>query len=842
MANRIISQMNNIKNNASAIGAFFSKRYLQFGVKNPTQIQRVAEDSINMYFRVGGYDLYDNCDNNYEKVTALAGQITSSLAAIRQSFSYTLHGTGNGIDVFYGTSYECADIIRNAINNNLNNAAVENFWIRQDELMKLQKFNTLIVGPKPLPEGAIDRVINSLAGQNYLINFLCIPCSTQELTTEIGQLNDIQMMLERVSIFELTYGNGRKRRVSSNDCNVADAAKIVDFEQKRLNAALASSAWKVLIHVGAETKSCVEQTTAALMAAFTSSTLIEDSNTVGTAAVTQAVPIVSRSVWEYPISFLGTQDFGGLYSSSLLNIVGAAYLRSIIALPTQTHGAYNVRHMGDSSVGIGGFSSQAPLVRGDCILNLGLMSGGSTYRYSLDDFRQHAFVTGAPRYGKSTTVQKIIAEAHRNGLRFIVVESAKKEYWELKKAPGLEGVRVYSAGRDTLPLRINPFQPEYNTQLEFHIQSLIHALLSMFDQEDPLPQILTELIYRCYEDRGWDTMTRVRGNEDLEYPCFDDMLKHLDAVIEDIGYDEEIKRRMSGVVRIRIQSVIRQAGLAFNTKDNISVEEMFRTSAVVELDDFADQLKPFAASVVALKVNEYTRQCRMSGKLKRLMVLEEAHNIMPNPASAGTSRNAARCSAYFSRMLAEVSAYGTGIIVIEQRPSAIAPAAIANTSIKIVHNIHEGTDIETIMSSLNLKAHAKSHLSTLAIGQAVVAFPQTDRICMVMINGMKGLNPGAHLGCLFCNSTFCQPVDFQISQYVMNTVAANGISKASLQRCVLSTADAMGRELCDLSRNEIMCIAGQICQRTSTKDDNPVVTRQHLYDLYDASIDGIHQI
>ena len=98
MANRIISQMNNIKNNAPAIGSFYSKRYLQFGINNPAQIQRAAVNSINMYFRVGGYDLYDNRDNNHEKVTALAGQITSSLAAIRQPFSYTLHGAGNGID------------------------------------------------------------------------------------------------------------------------------------------------------------------------------------------------------------------------------------------------------------------------------------------------------------------------------------------------------------------------------------------------------------------------------------------------------------------------------------------------------------------------------------------------------------------------------------------------------------------------------------------------------------------------------------------------------------------------------------------------------------------------
>ena len=296
---------------------------------------------------------------------------------------------------------------------------------------------------------------------------------------------------------------------------------------------------------------------------------------------------------------------------------------------------------------------------------------------------------------------------------------------------------------------------------------------------------------------------------------------------------------MKGVVKIRIQSVIRQAGRALNTKDNLSAEELFRTSAVIELDDFADQLKPFVASVIALKVNEYTRQCKMSGQLKRLMVLEEAHNIMPNPALQGASRNASRCSAYFSGMLAEVSAYGTGIIVVEQRPSAIAPAAIANTSIKIVHNIHEGSDIETIMNSLNLKSHAKAHLSTLGLGQAIVSFPKTDRICMVDVDGSKVKNQNSHLGCLFCDNATCLSADCHLSQYVINSVKANGISKTSLRRCLLSIADTMGRDLRDLSPVEIMCIAGKICHLASTEEDNPIVVRQQLYDLY-ASIGNIY--
>ena len=144
------------------------------------------------------------------------------------------------------------------------------------------------------------------------------------------------------------------------------------------------------------------------------------------------------------------------------------------------------------------------------------------------------------------------------------------------------------------------------------------------------------------------------------------------------------------------------------------------------------------------------------------------------------------------------------------------------------------------MNSLNLKSHAKAHLSTLRIGQAVVSFPQTDRICIVDVDGSKIKNQNSHLGCLFCNNAACLSVDCHLSQYVINTVKANGISRPSLQRCLLSIADTMGRDLRDLSRNEIMCIAGQICRFASTEDDNPVVIRQHLYDLY-VSIGNMHQ-
>ena len=79
-------------------------------------------------------------------------------------------------------------------------------------------------------------------------------------------------------------------------------------------------------------------------------------------------------------------------------------------------------------------------------------------------------------------------------------------------------------------------------------------------------------------------------------------------------------------------------------------------------------------------------------------------------------------------MLAEISAYGTGIVVVEQRPALIAPGAIANTGIKVIHTLQQGADIDTVLQGLALAQNANTIISRLRIGQAAVSFPQAKQI------------------------------------------------------------------------------------------------------------------
>ena len=85
-------------------------------------------------------------------------------------------------------------------------------------------------------------------------------------------------------------------------------------------------------------------------------------------------------------------------------------------------------------------------------------------------------------------------------------------------------------------------------------------------------------------------------------------------------------------------------------------------------------------------------------------------------------------SKYFSNMLSEISAYGTGVVIVDQRPSSVSGSAIANTGFKLVHNLHEETDMEVASESLALRPHEKSLLAKLRIGEALVTLPQTNEV------------------------------------------------------------------------------------------------------------------
>ncbi len=74
----------------------------------------------------------------------------------------------------------------------------------------------------------------------------------------------------------------------------------------------------------------------------------------------------------------------------------------------------------------------------------------------------------------------------------------------------------------------------------------------------------------------------------------------------------------------------------------------------------------------------------------------------------------------FAGLLAEIRAYGEGLIIAEQIPAKIIPDAVKNTAVKIVHRLPAADDRETVGATMNMTDAQSRYLVTLPPGQAAV--------------------------------------------------------------------------------------------------------------------------
>ncbi len=107
-------------------------------------------------------------------------------------------------------------------------------------------------------------------------------------------------------------------------------------------------------------------------------------------------------------------------------------------------------------------------------------------------------------------------------------------------------------------------------------------------------------------------------------------------------------------------------------------------------------------------------------RLRHLTVVEEAHRLLRQPPPGTGSGPAAHAVEMFAGLLAEIRAYGEGLIIAEQIPAKLIPDVIKNTAVKIVHRLPAADDRDTVGATMNLTAVQSRYLVTLVPGEAAV--------------------------------------------------------------------------------------------------------------------------
>ncbi|MCD0450356.1 DUF853 family protein [Actinocorallia sp. API 0066] len=354
----------------------------------------------------------------------------------------------------------------------------------------------------------------------------------------------------------------------------------------------------------------------------------------------------------------------------------------------------------------------------------------------LETLNRHAFVTGATGSGKSQTVRHLLEQLTAAGVPWLAIEPAKSEYAAMAGRIGAPVTVVNPSDPAAVPLSVNPLAPEPGYPVQAHIDMVRALFQAAFAADEPFPQIIAQALQRVYEECGWDVVTgegRPGGRVPPAVPTLEQLQRAALAVIDDVGYGKELMADVKGFVDVRLRSLrIGSAGRFFEGGHDADIGGLLRDNVVLAIEDVAnDEDKAFLMGTLIIRVVEHlrmrAREERAPG-LRHVIVIEEAHRLLRHREHAS-----AHAVELFAGLLAEIRAYGEGIVVAEQIPVKLIPDVVKNTALKIVHRLPAFDDRHVVGAAMNLDPDQSREVVSLRPGVAAVFADGMDRPLRVRI-------------------------------------------------------------------------------------------------------------
>ncbi len=367
------------------------------------------------------------------------------------------------------------------------------------------------------------------------------------------------------------------------------------------------------------------------------------------------------------------------------------------------------------------------------VLDRCMMPAGP-FTLSRDSLNRHVFVCGATGAGKSQTVRSLLEAATGQHIPWLVIEPAKAEYRLMaSRLPDAEIIRIRPGDPDAVAAGLNPLEPAADTKgnrfpLQTHADLVRALFTAAFRSEEPFPQVLSAALTRVYEEAGWDLALGEPHKGVALYPTLTELQRAAERVVTEIGYSQRITDDVLGFIRVRLASLrLGTTGRFLEGGHPIDFGALLRKNVVLEIEDVGDDAdKAFLMGTVLIRLAEHLRLAHRTGPsvagLRHLTVVEEAHRLLRRAEPAGQSGTGAAGHAVemFAGLLAEIRAYGEGLVIAEQIPARLAPDAIKNTAVKITHRLPAADDRDAVGATMNATQSQSRFLVTLAPGQAAV--------------------------------------------------------------------------------------------------------------------------
>lgn len=417
-------------------------------------------------------------------------------------------------------------------------------------------------------------------------------------------------------------------------------------------------------------------------------------------------------------------------------------LASFCSLPVESHNGFYVKKRDIDGNSLNPF----PVIRSVNGITIGsIKNAPGNAAIPLSSFVSHAFVTGSTRTGKTTFVKRTLKELYDQGIPFLVLEAAKKEYIQL--LPYIPDLKIYTPGNDGNQLYINPLEPEEGVLIENHVSAVVRAITAATGGEHPIPEALEGLLKDTYAKEGWHYGMMAYHDEEKPFPTVKDAFDGIaDYINKRSKYASEISQNLEGAISIRTENLSNGAlGSCFSKPFGMTAKDILEQPTLIELADFSSAGVEFLMNILLFKIHCYLSHLPETKVLKRVIVVEEAHNVF-RKATEDSLR--AGNNDYFEKLLAEVGASGTGMIFSDQRPSIMSDAVIANTAIKIVHPLGSSADYEIMASSLDLSETQTAMIKEFKPGTCLIGLRGIFGVQHASVNALPesaSLNPACHI-------------------------------------------------------------------------------------------------
>jgi hypothetical protein len=213
------------------------------------------------------------------------------------------------------------------------------------------------------------------------------------------------------------------------------------------------------------------------------------------------------------------------------------------------------------------------------------------------------------------------------------------------------------------------------------------------------------------------------------YPHLADLHRAAIRVAQEIGYSQRVADEVLGFVRVRLSSLrLGTSGRFLEGAHQLDFGRLLGRNAVLEIEDVDDDGdKAFLTGTVLIRLAEHLRMAHRTWPpgpagpgLRHLTVIEEAHRLLRRPDVGAQDGAAARAVETFAGLIAEIRAYGEGVIVTERIPERLLGDVVRNTAVKIAHRLPAAGDRETVGTTMNMTPAQNRFLVTLRPGEAAV--------------------------------------------------------------------------------------------------------------------------